>query len=78
MVMRIHDMEIREEGREEGRAEGRAEGRVEGRTEGILETLCELVRKKAISIRTAAEQAKLSEEAFVAKMEAMQTREPML
>lgn len=56
--------EGREEGRAEGREEGRAEGRAEGRTEGTMNTLMELVKKKVLSIKDAAEQAGMTEAAF--------------
>lgn len=51
--------------------DGRREGRAEGRAEGALQTLIELVRKGIISIKDAAAQAKMSEDAFSAKMKAL-------
>lgn len=56
--------EIIEKYRNEGREEGRAEGREEGRTEGTMNTLMELVKKKVLSIKDAAEQAGMTEAAF--------------
>ena len=53
------------------REDGRREGRAEGRTEGTMQTLIELVKKGLISIKDAAAQAKLSEDAFTAKMKAL-------
>jgi len=55
------------EGRAEGLAKGIAEGRAEGRAEGKFETLAELVQRKLLSIKDAAEQAGLSEVEFCRK-----------
>lgn len=41
-----------------------------GISEGILSTLCDLVQKNLLSVKDAAEQAGMSEEAFIAKMQA--------
>ena len=51
----------------EGIAKGIAEGRAEGRAEGKFETLAELVQRKLLSIKDAAEQAGLSEVEFCRK-----------
>ncbi len=50
-----------------GRAEGRAEGRAQGRAEGEFETLTELVKKKLLSIKDAAEQVGMTETDFCKK-----------
>ena len=42
----------------------RAEGREEGRAEGVLETLAGLVRDRVLTVRQAAERARLSEAEF--------------
>lgn len=46
------------------------EGRKEGINEGVLKTLFDLVKKNLLSIKDAASQAELTEDAFVAKMQA--------
>jgi predicted transposase YdaD len=68
----MEQMELfREEGRKEGREEGREEGRKEGQKEGTIQTLAELVKKGLLSINDAAAQAKMTEDAFIAKMKAV-------
>ena len=57
----------RAEGRAEGRAQGRAEGRAIGRAEGEFETLTDLVKKKLLSIKDAAEQVGMTETDFCKK-----------
>ena len=59
-----------ENGRVEGREEGRAEGSQEGRVEGSLQILFQLVKKGRLSQSEAAEEAGLTEEEFLKKMEA--------
>lgn len=49
--------------------EGKLEGRLEGRLEGKMEMLFDLVNDNLLSIRDAAFQAKLTEEAFKEKMQ---------
>ena len=53
------------------REEGRKEGRKEGQKEGTIQTLAELVKKGLLSINDAAAQAKMTEDAFIAKMKAV-------
>ena len=53
------------------REEGREEGRKEGQKEGAIQTLAELVKKGLLSINDAAAQAKMTEDAFIAKMKAV-------
>ena len=57
--------------KEEGRKEGRSEGRKEGWTEGTIQTLVDLVKKGLISIKDAAAQAKMTEDAFTTKTNAL-------
>ena len=76
MIAMCREMEIREEGREEGIREGHREGRKEGhregrregirkgREEGTFSTLISLVKKGILSVKTAAEEAGVSEEEF--------------
>ncbi len=54
--------------KEDGRKEGRIEGRIEGRAEGTIQTLVDLVKKGLLSIKDAAAQAKMTEDAFTTKM----------
>ena len=49
----------------------REEGRKEGQKEGTIQTLAELVKKGLLSINDAAAQAKMTEDAFIAKMKAV-------
>lgn len=49
----------------------REEGRKEGQKEGAIQTLAELVKKGLLSINDAAAQAKMTEDAFIAKMKAV-------
>ena len=51
-------------GEARGEAIGEARGRAEGRTEGIITTLVNLVSKKLLSIKDAAQQANMTEEEF--------------
>ena len=68
----VEQMELfKEEGRKEGRKEGRSEGRKEGWTEGTIQTLVDLVKKGLISIKDAAAQAKMTEDAFTTKTNAL-------
>ena len=65
----VEQMELfKEDGRKEGRLEGRLEGRIEGRAEGTIQTLVDLVKKGLLSIKDAAAQAKMTEDAFTTKM----------
>ena len=45
--------------------------REEGRTEGAIQTLVDLVKKGLLSIKDAAAQAKMTEDAFMTKMKAL-------
>ena len=47
------------------------EDRSEGRKEGTIQTLVDLVKKGLLSIRDAAAQAKMTEDAFTTKMNAL-------
>ena len=51
--------------------DGRREGRAEGRAEGTLQTLIELVKDGILTIKDAAVRAKMSEDAFSAKMKSL-------
>ena len=53
--------------RRKAEAKGLAEGLAEGRAEGKFETLAELVQRKLLSIKDAAEQAGISEVEFCRK-----------
>ena len=53
-----------------GLENGRVEGRAEGREEGSLQILFQLVKKGRLSQSEAAEEAGLTEEEFLKKMEA--------
>ena len=56
------------DGVEKGKAEGRAEGRAEARAEKAFDTLISLVRKGLLSVSDAAEEAEVTEEEFMQKM----------
>ena len=47
------------------------DGRREGRAEGTLQTLIDLVKDGILTIKEAAARAKMSEDAFSAKMKAL-------
>ncbi|MBQ6669343.1 MAG: Rpn family recombination-promoting nuclease/putative transposase [Deltaproteobacteria bacterium] len=59
-------------GREEGMALGREEGMSLGREEGFLSALVSLVEDGLLPVGTAAAQAKMSEEEFVARMKKLE------
>ncbi|MCR5219702.1 MAG: hypothetical protein K6E31_01745 [bacterium] len=61
------------QGREEGIALGRKEGMVLGREEGFLSALVSLVEDGLLPVGTAAAQAKMNEEEFIARMKKLGT-----
>nr|MCR5219863.1 transposase [bacterium] len=61
-------------GREEGMTLGREEGMSLGREEGFLSALVSLVEDGLLPVGTAAAQAKMSEEEFVARMKKLETQ----
>ena len=56
--------------KEDGRREGRIEGRAEGHAEGVFDTLIALIQKGLLSIKDAAQQAGITEDALQQKMAA--------